>query len=150
VHPWSVARLNADGLMDDCSHRYLPALTPSNRSVYYNWGTDPDTNRTSPATRGSTCGTASFDLVATGGWGWNDTRCADPYVFMCRVRAPCTVRPPAYTAATGATFMYFPCNLTFSKAQVECNKVGGHLAGYTRWEALQCVQNPVMANGNSL
>jgi hypothetical protein len=116
--------------------RYLPGLTPYNKSVYYNWGTDPVTNKTSPATRASTCGVASFDMAAGGAWGWNDTRCADPYVFVCRVRYPCSVTPPSYTASTGATFQYFPCNLTYDKAEVECNKVGGHLAGY-RSEAEQ-------------
>jgi hypothetical protein len=108
----------------------MPGLTPYNKSVYYNWGTDPVTNKTAPATRASTCATASFDLAAGGAWGWNDTRCADPYIFVCRVRYPCSVTPPPYTASTQATFQYFPCNLTFDKAELQCNTVGGHLAGY--------------------
>ncbi len=42
-----------------------------------------------------------------------DVRCADPYTFICRVHAPCSVRPPKYSPSnTNVTFQYFPCNYT--------------------------------------
>jgi hypothetical protein len=111
---------------------YVSALDPYNNSLYYNWGFDGKFNRTAPRKAGNTCGVANFEASASGAWGWMDVRCADPYTFICRVHAPCTVNPPKYmVSSTNATFQYFPCNYTFDKAEVECNKAGGHLASYS-------------------
>ena len=128
--------------------KYLPPLSPYNSSLYYNWGYDGMVNRTAPRKQGNTCAVANFDSILNGAWGWLDVRCADPYTFICRVHAPCSVVPPAYMAATtNATFQYFPCNLTYDKAELQCNRVGGHLASYSAMYEQKEVEKWYSGNG---
>jgi hypothetical protein len=74
-------------------------------------------------------------LGTDSGNGFGTLQCNASFIHMiiCRVHAPCSVRPPKYSpSSTNATFQYFPYNYTFDKAaELECNKADGHLASYS-------------------
>jgi hypothetical protein len=112
---------------------------------YTHWGTNGDIKEPNNLNPPEMCGAANYTQRYGGAWGWSDTACSSPLVFICRL-----LKPGNFTitsAVTGNNFTFFTETKNYTNAKEHCISMGQHLVSFENLDEQAEVEAGLILSG---